>query len=156
MDNDIRVELDIFDLKDLCKSYNNSKITKDKFVEMYKNDRERVKEYLINKVNEGIITTNNNRYFYTKDMQKKVNKIDKNANKEAEIIADEEEEQINVKISNKLKKKLDYICNANNVSFKNLVNEVLEEYANKQKVDDLISKLEEKHTREIKQLKDIF
>ncbi|HFL2493154.1 TPA: hypothetical protein ACG3HD_003666 [Clostridioides difficile] len=153
--DEIRIELDTLDLKDLCKSYNNNKITKEEFVEKYKYNRETVKEYLINKVNEGIIISNNNRYFYTKDMQKKVNKIDKNANKEAEIIRDEEE-QINVKISNKLKKKLDYICNANNISFKDLINNVLEEYANKQKPSDLISKLEEKHNKEIEQLKDIF
>lgn len=155
MDNIIINELDIFDLNDLCKSYNNNKIKKDKFIEMYKYDRERVKEYLINKAEEGIITSNNNRYFYTKSMQPKSTNNIKIDTKEAEIITDEEE-QINVKISNKLKKKLDYICNANNISFKNLVNEVLEEYANKQKVDDLISKLKEKHDRELEQLKNIF
>ncbi|MCC0693883.1 hypothetical protein [Clostridioides sp. ZZV14-6387] len=152
--DEIRIELDKFDLKDLCKSYNNNKIKKEEFAEKYKYNRKVVKEYLIEKVENNEIISNNNRYFYTKDMQKKVNKIDKNANKEAEIIA--EEEQINVKISNKLKKKLDYICNANNISFKDLINNVLEEYANKQKPSDLISKLEEKHTREIEKLKDIF
>ncbi|MFY0938072.1 hypothetical protein Q3309_18760 [Clostridioides difficile] len=153
--DEIRIELDKFDLKDLCKSYNNNKIKKEEFAEKYKYNREVVKEYLIEKVENNEIISNNNRYFYTKDMQKKVNKIDKNANKEAEIIRDEEE-QINVKISNKLKKKLDYICIANSISFKNLVNEVLEEYANKQKLDDLTSKIKEKHNRELEQLKDIF
>ncbi|NJI82708.1 hypothetical protein GSQ54_20055 [Clostridioides difficile] len=155
MDNIIINELDTFDLNDLCKSYNNNKIKKDKFIEMYKYDRERVKEYLINKAEEGIIISNNNRYFYTQNMQPKTNKkANKKVNKEAEIIADEE--QINVKISNKLKKKLDYICIANSLSFKDLINEVLEEYVNKQKVNDLISKLEEKHNRELEQLKNIF
>ena len=153
--DEIRIELDKFDLKDLCKSYNNNKIKKEEFAEKYKYNREVVKEYLIEKVENNEIISNNNRYFYTKDMQKKVNKIDKKVNKIDKIIVDEEE-QINVKISNKLKKKLDYICIANNISFKDLVNEVLEEYANKQKVNDLISKLEEKHTRELEQLKDIF
>lgn len=151
MDNDIRIELDTINLNDLCKSYNNNKITKESFIEKYKYSREIVKEYLIEKVENNEIISNNNRYFYTKDMQKKVN----NVSNKTETIKDEEE-QINVKISNKLKKKLDYICNANSISFKDLLNEVLQEYANKQKRDDLISKLEEKHNREIEQLKDIF
>ncbi|MFB5839192.1 hypothetical protein ACE5NI_18370 [Clostridioides difficile] len=155
MDNDIRIELDTFDLKELCKSYNNNKIKKENFIEKYKYSREIVKEYLIEKVENNEITTINNRYFYTQNMQKKVNKADKKVNKEAKIIAGEEE-QINVKISNKLKKKLDYICIANSISFKDLVNEVLEEYANKQKLDDLTSKIKEKHNRELEQLKDIF
>ncbi|HFL3608672.1 TPA: hypothetical protein ACILPC_003648 [Clostridioides difficile] len=153
-----KTTLDTFDLNDLCKSYNNNKITKDTFIEMYKHDRKTVKEYLIDKANNGIIRTNNNRYFYTQNMEPKTNK---KANNEHNITKDIEkieeiEEQINVKINKKLKKKLDYICIANNISFKDLINNVLEEYANKQKLDDLTSKIKEKHNKELEQLKDIF